>query len=309
MTKSNRIGLVLVVAATALWSTIEVVVRTIVDRITPIQLAGARFILAGLCLGAVLPFVLRRKGLRLTRRILLHASWMAVIGVFIPSIAIQYALDRAGAAVVATVWGTMPLLVMVLAVVVLREPLTRPKVLGVILGFLGIVVLATSEPSATFSLSGLVFAVASTASFSVFTVIVKRVAGRFAGLPFISLCILFGAAYLAPVMLIEGEASTLAELEALWVPVLYLGAIATGVSYYCYFAGLERVEATQAASVAFLKPPLAAVLAAVWLGESISWNVGAGLALVLGGLYFVVFVSRRARIPAPTPSATADTAL
>ena len=185
----------------------------------------------------------------------------------------------------------MPSIVMVLSFFVLGERLTRRKILGVVLGFLGIAVLSMSRSSHTFSLAGLGFAVLSNVCFSSFTVFVKRYAGAYAGLPITALCALMASALFVPTILVEGEMATLAVWEEVWLPLAYLGICATGLSYLLYFTGLERVEATQAASVVFLKPLLATFLATLWLHEPLTWNALLALLFVLGGLYFVVVTS------------------
>ncbi len=293
-------GLICVITATVLWSTAEVVVRTIVDEITPIQLATMRFSLGAAFLLVALPLVMRNRQLRFDRPVILHGLWIAIFGMFFTSLGLQFALKHAGAGIVAAVWGTNPLVVMALSALVLREPLTRSRSIGVTAGLLGIVILAMSKPSDTFSILGLMLAVVASSSFAFFTVFVKRFAGQYAGLPFTALCSGFGAMYLMPLMIIEGHTDTLYQFNSLWLPLLYLGIFPTGVSYLLFFTGLEHVDATQAASIIMLKPPLAAVLAAVWLGEPVTWNLVAAMALILGGLYLVIVAQRRQLPPEAT---------
>jgi drug/metabolite transporter (DMT)-like permease len=288
-----------------LWSTAEVVVRTTVGQITPIQLSFIRFLIGGAFLLPFLPAALRRRNLRIDKRIVLHSMWMAWIGVVLNSLCYQYSLQWAGAGVVATMFGLSPLLTFFMAGLLLNEEMTIAKFAGLLVGFTGVGVLALSRASSAFSLLGLFLALASSACFALFTVLVKKVAGPFGGLPVTVFCALFGALYLAPMVAWEGRTEFMLHGRELALPVLYISVGTTGVAYLLYFLGLETVDATFASSALFLKPPLATALAALCLGEAITWNLAAAIVLILGGLYLVIFLNRRELTRKPATHVTA----
>lgn len=285
--------------AVMLWSTAEVVTRIVIGRITPIQLAGTRFGIGALCLLAFLPIDLRRKGLRINRRVLLQAAWLSLIGIVCANLSYQYSLKYAGAGVVATMFGTSPLFTLLLSALILKESFTRAKFAGVVLGLLGIGVLASSDPSPTFSIAGFGFALSCSVSLSIFTVFVKKLAGPYGGLPITALCAAFGAAYLLPIVVAEGRTDTLTHIPDIWVPVLYLSVGTTGITYFLFFKALEHVDATQAISMLLLKPPVATVLAAVVLGEAITWKLAFAMIAIVAGLYLVVLPTGPGRHPEP----------
>ena len=288
MSRYEKTGYFYLLLAMLLWSTAEVVVRIIIDRITPIQLSATRYAMSGIFLLPFLAVQLRRKGLRVTKTILAHAAWMSLVGLVASSLCYQYSLERTGAAIVATVFGASPLMVLILAAAVLGERMTVSKLAGVLAGLAGMVVLGLAKESAVFTKEGFALAVGACFCFSLFTVLVKRFAGPFAGLPITTLCALFGGAYLVPLAFSEGHTATFGFLDEIWLPVTYIAIGTTGMSYLLYFLGLERVEATRAVSVILLKPPLATLLAAVVLGEPVTWNLAASMALILGGLHLVI---------------------
>ncbi len=290
---SRTRGLAYVLIGTVLWSTAEVVVRLIVEDITPIQLGAARFFFGGAFLSLFLPYYLRKRGLTLSRDVLWKAAWMGLVGLTIGNICYQYSLQYTGAAVVATLFGANPLMVLVLSAVLLSERLRGPKSLGVVMGFVGILILAMSEESDTFSLFGFTLGIGFLFGFSLFTVLIKKHAGPYAGLPMITLCTMASAGYLIPLALLEGDTAVLANLEDIWLHVIYLGIGTTGLAYLFFFMGLEHVTPTEASSVLLLKPPLGTVLAAFWLGEAVPWNLPIAMAFILGGLYLVIWLQRR----------------
>lgn len=296
--KQERLGFLCLLGAIGLWSTVEVVTRTLHADIRPVQLAWVRFLLGGGLLCVLLPFHLRRRGLKLDRRILVFAMILSWPGVVMSNIALQYSLTAAGAAVVATVYGSAPLIVLALSRVLLGDPLTLPRIAGLASGFLGITILSFGKPSPDFSLFGVVCALVAAGSFSLWTVLVKRSAGPYAGLPVTALCCAFGVLFMTPMAWIENDGFNLPALAPHAGLVLYLAIGGTGLAYWLYFTGLEHVDATRAMSVILLKPPAAALLAWFWLGEPLTWNVLVAMALILVALYGVFVWDRNRRLRA-----------
>jgi len=64
---------------------------------------------------------------------------------------------------------------------------------------------------------------------------------------------------------------------------LALSGLATGVSWLAYFRALQMAPASLVAPIDKLSLPLTVVLAALLLGESISWRVAAGVSLMTVG--------------------------
>lgn len=287
--KQERLGFACLLAAIGLWSTVEVVSRSILTEVQPIQLAWVRFLVGGIFLGALLPFDLKRRGLHLDRRIVFFCFWVSLPGVVLSNIALQYSLKYAGAAVVATIYGASPLFVLGLSRMLLGDRMTAPRIAGLCCGLLGIAVLSLGKPSSTFSLPGVALALCAAGAFSFWTVLVKKSAGAYGGLPVTVLCFAFGAAFMTPMAWLEGGGIDWRALVHHAGALLYLSIGGTGLSYWLYFKGLEHVDATRAASVILLKPPAAALLAAVCLGETLTWNVLISMTLIGAALYGVFF--------------------
>ena len=64
---------------------------------------------------------------------------------------------------------------------------------------------------------------------------------------------------------------------------LALSGLATGLSWLCYFRALQLGEASRVAPVDKLSVVFAIALAALCLGEKLSWHQWVGGALILAG--------------------------
>lgn len=79
------------------------------------------------------------------------------------------------------------------------------------------------------------------------------------------------------------EHHALRELKARSVLFLVLSGIGTGASWLAYFKALQMAPASRVAPIDKVSLAFTIILAAVVLGESISWKLGLGVALMVAG--------------------------
>ena len=70
---------------------------------------------------------------------------------------------------------------------------------------------------------------------------------------------------------------------------LGLSGLATGASWVCYFRALQLGDASKVAPVDKLSVALAIILAAVFLGETISVKTGIAAGLIITGTLILIF--------------------
>jgi transporter family protein len=89
-------------------------------------------------------------------------------------------------------------------------------------------------------------------------------------------------------VVVLGERHALASMpRRAWI-FLSLSGVATGLSWLAYFRALQLGPASRVAPIDKLSLPLTIVLAAAVLGESISWKVGVGVALMTAGALLTI---------------------
>ena len=87
---------------------------------------------------------------------------------------------------------------------------------------------------------------------------------------------------------VAGEHHALPNVSRRSLMFLALSGIATGVSWLAYFRALQLGPASRVAPIDKLSLPLTIVLAAVVLGESITWKVGVGVAMMTAGALLTI---------------------
>ena len=181
------------------------------------------------------------------------------------------------------IWG-----VIVAHVLTKDERMTPPKVAGVALGFGGVAVMI--GPSLLSSLGSSALAelacVAASLSYALAAVWARRF--RRLGISPFSVTtgqLTAGAIVMLPMALIVDRPWTHPMPPAsAWAAITALALLCTALGYVLYFRLIEHAGATNALLVTLLVPPVAMLLGALFLGETLAPEDFAGLALIALGL-------------------------
>jgi bacterial/archaeal transporter family protein len=85
-----------------------------------------------------------------------------------------------------------------------------------------------------------------------------------------------------------GERHALSSISRRSLLFLVLSAIATGVSWLAYFRALQLAPASRVTPIDKLSLPLTIFLAATLLGETVTWRLGLGVALMTAGALLTI---------------------
>lgn len=288
-----------VALATILFSTMEIALKYIAGEFNPIQLTFARFFVGGLVL---LPFAwsqLKKHGDKLTKKVVAHFALLGFLGVFISMTFYQLAVFNTKASVVAVLFSSNPLFVLLLAYLLLREPITKHQVAALALDILGILIIINPF-NTKLSPLGVLFTMLATIFFSLYGVMGKRRCKEYGGLVVTCFSFLLGSLELGLVIALGNWAPVAAFLQGHGLSVfanvpflqgytlanlpiaLYIFIAVTGIGYTAYFKAMESSAGT-ASLVFFFKPALAPLLAFLILGENIPLEMLIGILLILAG--------------------------
>jgi transporter family protein len=84
------------------------------------------------------------------------------------------------------------------------------------------------------------------------------------------------------------EQSAIAAISRRSFVYLVLSGLATGVAWFAYYRALQLGPASRVAPIDKLSLPLTIVIAAVWLGEPMSWRLLGGAALMTAGALLTI---------------------
>jgi drug/metabolite transporter (DMT)-like permease len=221
-----------------------------------------------------------------------HLIVMASINIVVPFSLITWAERSVDSALAATLNAAVPLFVIVIAAIFLRdERITANRLAGLFVGFIGVAVLVGFDPATLTSsdFSGEIALIGSTISYACGAVYARR---NIHGLrPMIPALFQVGFAFaIVSVLAFVFErpltvfgAMNLTSLFA----VVWLGLLGSGLAYLLFFRILSVWGATRTSMVAYLLPVFGIALGALVLHENVDGRLLIGTALVIGGVALV----------------------
>jgi drug/metabolite transporter (DMT)-like permease len=289
----------LLVLTMIFWAGNSVVARGIHESVPPIALAWLRWVLATLF---VLPFAwphLRRDWPQI------RASWPTLLllgtvgaGTFIALY--YYGISKTSAINALVINSAVPLLIPLAAFALYRERINRFQVFGIALSLLGVLtVLFKGDPRVLLALDlnqGDLWVLIAMGVWSVYTVLLRK-QPPIHWLSFAA--ITFSVASLINLPLFIGEQLLYRQIHWSWggvLAVLYVATLPSATAQIFYIRSVELIGASRAGVFVHLVPMFGAIMAILFLGETLHRYHLAGFALILLGVWLA---SRPEKIPAP----------
>lgn len=215
-----------------------------------------------------------------------------------------FGLSRTTASIAPMLYGATPLIAGIFSYFLLRERLEKQKLLGITIGFIGVVViilLPLFESGNKFSgdLIGHLLVFGAVISFSLYTVLSKKLMKHHTPLSltliFFLVTLILGSVTLP--MQFTSSAST-AFSPAVLVSIAFVGIIGTGIYYLLYQKAIHKATPVLASMILYLQPIFSIVWAALLLSEKITAGFIIGSILTFIGIALTTR-SKSAVIPAP----------
>ncbi len=279
-TSSAAIGYGYVALAAALWGSLGVVSRLILDAgVAPLELSVWRATIAG---GLFALHASSRGRVRVDRGDRGAVVAFAIVGVSVFYLSYLLAVRAGGAALAAILLYTAPAWVAIASAIWLRETITRQKLVAIALTLLGVALVALGAPAKTGGIrlgpSAIGWGLLSGLAYACYYLFGKRYFTRYEAPTLFMYALPLGALVLLP------GVHFAAKSAATWGWIAFVGIVPTYIALQLYEAGLRRVEATRAVTVATLEPVVAAGLAWMIWGEALRPLGYLGAALVLAGV-------------------------
>ena len=279
------------------WAGNWVISRGIQGQMSPIAMAFWRWLGALLIL---LPFVaapIAREWKTIAR------SWKVLFVLAVLGVASFNTLSYTGLKYTTATTGVLlnaviPILIIAINVLFLREPLRPLQAAGVAASLAGVLVIFSRGDLDTllhFRLNpGDLWVLGAMLSWAIYTVCLRLRPRALSSTAFTGSLIAIGVAVLLPIFVWDYGTGERTQWSATtFAAVAYFAVFPSVLAYFFWNAAVARVGGERAGTFLYLMPLFGAVLAWIFLGESLAWYHYAGAAFIFSGLYIATRAAHR----------------
>ena len=287
---SPRLALVVWLGLCAIWGSTWLAIKLGLRDLPPLTFAGIRFAAAALVLFGISAL----RGFRLPTA---ARDWRLLAYTGLLTITLNYGLVFWGeqyisSGLAAVLSATVPLFGLPLAHRYLAsEPLNRWKVVGVLLGVVGVAIVCSGQlgiggPLAFWACLGLIFSALAAAQAGV---LIKAGGTHIepsvlAGVQMAGGCIplLLGG------VLLEGNPLHFNWTPLAWAALAYLTVLGSVIAFLMYYWLIRHTEVTWVLMIPLVTPLVAVAFGVLFAGEAVGWHTALGGAAIIGGVALAV---------------------
>ncbi len=280
---------VALIAVYILWGSTAPAIKIAVASIPPWWLAGARFALAG----AVLWAWVRARGVALpTAGECGQAAVTGIVLLVLGNGVFSYVLQYIPSGVGALFFALAPLFMAIFAFAFYRERLSRLAILGIAIGFGGMIFLYSPSGGQHLPLWPTILGALSSLAWA-FGSIMQRRSRASDVVQMSALQMLSAAAVLFVMAAVSGKHLTSASFHAAPLGALaYLILFGSIVGFSAFLWLLNNVPTTLASTYSYVNPVVSLAIGIGFLHEPFSWRLAAGAAVIVVGVAIMMMAPR-----------------
>ncbi|WP_346317624.1 DMT family transporter [Chitinophaga sp. YIM B06452] len=277
-------GLISIIFVMLIWGSSFTVTKLVVTEVPPFVFAGIRNLIG--C-AALLPFYLVRR-----RKVKQPLPYKKLVLMGLAGTTLYYFVFNTGMKLVsastgALIEGLVPVAIAIPAAIILREHLSKRTIAGIVLSVSGVILvgfIGNAEKSQN-ALLGSFLIVGAVLLWSAYTLLSRSVKDSDTVLV-TTVSTFIGTALSLPLPAYEIIVHGMPDISwRAWAGMVYLGIFATAVAYSLYNQALENLPAAQVGNFLNLNPVIGALIAFIFLKDSLTTLQLAGGVLVLAGIW------------------------
>ncbi|MBK8418946.1 DMT family transporter [Candidatus Villigracilis saccharophilus] len=267
-----------------IWSSSFLWIKIAIEEMGPMTLVAYR-VLFGLLFGIAVILIQREKMPRTLK------AWTPLLVLGLTNVAIPFFLISWGektidSGVASILDATVPLFTIVVAHFLLHDDkMTVQKVVGLLIGFAGVVVLMSKDIGAsTGSILGQGAVILASAFYAGSSIYARKFTEDTPGI-FRSMGPLVSATAVMWLASFFFEAPVkVPDQSIIWIALLWLGILGSGVAFVMVFYLIHEIGPTRTTMVTYLFPLGGVTLGVIFLHETLTWEIVVGAVLILASL-------------------------
>ena len=265
------------------------------DWVTPIGYMASRCVFAALIFWVVAAFMPKEHVEKKDMVVLLLGG---LLGFVISQTLTAEALKFTTPVYFSLVAALTPIAVMILAAIFLKERISGLKIVGVVMGIGGALLMlyfSWTSGAGSDDLLGITLAVLSVLTWAVYLIITRKVSAKYSAVTQMKYFFLISAVVMLPIALMEPQ-QRLYSAEWGWSGVLEMAFIvlfATGLEYFLIPYAMKFLRATTVSIYTNIQPVVASLVAIAVGQDHLTWDKPVAAILVLLGAYIVTITPEK----------------
>jgi drug/metabolite transporter (DMT)-like permease len=271
-----------------IWSSSFLWIKIGVQEIGPMALVAFRMLfgaLTAIIIGIYLKVVWPRDG---------KTWWIfAILGptsLAIPIFFISWGEQTIDSAVASVLNATTPLFTIGIAHFLLQDDkMTVPKVLGLLIGFTGVVILLSQDFVAGThnSVIGQAAVILASLFYAGSAVYARKLTQHVDGIVRGAMPLITSTIFMWIVGPLTEKPFEFPSLSLTWIAILWLGILGSGLAVIMLYYLIHEIGPTRASMVTYLFPVGGVILGVIFLNEQLSWQLIVGTLLIIASLAVV----------------------
>jgi len=277
--------------AAVVWGASFIATKVVLVDISPITIVWLRFLMGVVILGIAV--ILRKQFAVPDKNEWGYFALLGFLGITFHQWLQSNGLKTSEAGTTAWIVATTPVFMALLGWLILKENLKGIKIFGIVLAFLGVLLVVSHGNLASISIGkfgapGDVLILISAINWAVFSALSRRGLKAYSASLMIFYVMLFGWIFSSIVFVARGN---YVEIPALsvngWLGVTFLGVFCSGLAYIAWYDALQVLSTANTGVFLYIEPLVAMVVAFVILGEPITVAALLGGGVILFGVWLV----------------------
>jgi len=262
----------------AIWGASFLLMRIAASDFGPIPLVEVRLALGALILT---PFLVREKA-RFTLSAIIRLAGIGLVNSAIPFVLFAWGAERAPAGIGAITNAMTVMFAALVAFLFYREPIGRWRLIGLVAGFSGVIVLASDSASGAGVFGAALAGTTAAACYGFGVNLIRRYLAGVSASAVAAATLLSASLLLLPFAIGTWPAHPMAARS--WLSAALLGILCTGTAFAIYYRLINRIGAPRAATVTYLVPLFSVFWAWIILGETLTARMAIAGGLILSGV-------------------------
>lgn len=264
------------------------ITRTIVPEVLdPFVMTFFRMMGAAILFWAISPFTKKEKVPPRDIMLFFFASLFAIV---LNQTSFIYGLSKTSPIDASLVVTLLPIVTMLLSAIIIKEPITWLKAVGVLTGASGaiILVLNSNNESSSGSMIGNLIVLGSVTSFALYLTLFKDLISRYSPLTAMKWMFLFAALLTFPMSFNLLTSTDISQFDtSVYLRIGYVVILATFLTYMLIPIGQKTIRPTTISMYNYLQPVMASILAIIIGLDKFGPDKIISAALVFMGVYIV----------------------